>query len=368
MSVHSQNLKVYCGDKMIGIVCAAQMELSPFIKKYTKVFDEMNVPYEIIHWDRSGEKTERADNVHTFTEPLFRYASKIKKLLPFLRFSKYASKIIKEKKYDKLVVLTTQTAVLIPNVLLFNYKKKYFFDYRDTSYENISLYRKFVTKIADNSIGMCFSSPGFKEYVKTKTPTVIAHNFQDKHLQGRTLECKKSTDGKIRMGYIGVLREYEYLASLVEKFGKDERFEFLIHGGGDDLDKLKALSENYTNIKVFGAYKEDEKTDILKSFDMICYNYPKSFVNYPALANKFYDGMIAKKPMFANSLTFSGMMVSDNGLGISIDENDENITDKIYTYYQNLDEKAFSENCEKFLAKVGEDEKAYIEAIKNIAE
>ena len=354
--------------KMIGIVCAAQMELSPFIKKYTKIFDEMNVPYEIIHWDRSGEKIERAENVHTFTDPLFRYASKFKKLMPFLRFSKFASKIIKQKKYDKLVVLTTQTAVLIPNILLRRYKKRYFFDYRDTSYENKALYRKFVTKIADNSMGMCFSSPGFREYVKTKAPSVISHNFQDKHLEGRSLECVKSTDGKIRMGYIGVLREYEYLANLVEKFGKDSRFEFLIHGGGDDLDKLRTLSENYDNIKVFGAYKEEEKTDILKSFDMICYNYPTSFVNYPALANKFYDGMIAKKPMFANSATFSGTMVRDNGLGVSIDEKEENITDLIYDYYQGLDEKTFSENCEKFLVKVQEDEKEYCDIIRKIAE
>lgn len=351
---------------MIGIVCAAQIELSPFVKKYTDIFDRENVEYEIIHWDRSGEETKRPENVYTYTGTLSRYVSNFKKLLPFLGFSKFARKIIKARKYEKLVVLTTQTAVLIPLTILRKYKKRYFFDYRDTSYEYIGLYKKLVCKFADNAFAMCISSPGFKEYITTKTPMVIAHNFRTKNIASRSLEYKKRESGKIRLGYIGVLREYEYLKKIITQFGDDSRFEFAIHGSGDDVDRLKEFASQYNNIFVCGAYKESEKNDIVDSFDMICYNYPTSFVNYPALANKFYDGIIRKKPMFANSATFSGKLVCENGLGISLDENESDIADKIYDYYTSLDENKFLQNCEEYLSKVLEDEKKYTDTIEKI--
>lgn len=351
---------------MIGIICAGQIELSPFVKKYTKVFDDAGIKYEIIHWDRSGEERNDQEGMYTFTSSLDRYANKLQKLLPFIGFSKFVKRTVKERGYEKLVILTTQTAILIADLLLGKYKGKYFFDYRDTSYEYIKPYAAFVNKLADKSMGVAISSPGFKEYIKTKQNMVIAHNFQDENYEKREVVCKKKTDGRIVMGYIGVLREFEYLKKLVSDFGNDERFEFRIHGGGDDLDRLRQYSEQFSNVLVAGAYQEDEKRDIIDSFDMICYNYPMSFVNYPAVANKFYDGLIMKKPMFANSRTFSGRMIDKNGLGISIDENDSDVTEKIYNYYREFDADEFSSNCEVFLKTVLDDEKAYIKAIEGI--
>lgn len=353
---------------MIGIICAGQIELSPFVKKYTSVFDDIGVKYEIIHWDRSGAPRNDFEGMHTYSVPLDRYENKLKKAMPFVGFSKFAKRIVKEKGYEKLVILTTQTAILLADLLLGKYKNKYFFDYRDTSYEYIKPYAMLVNKIADRSLGVAISSPGFAEYIKTKQKVSISHNFSDENYKNRETKCKKRTDGKIVMGYIGVLRELEYLKKLICVFGADSRFEFYIYGGGDDLEKLKEYSESFSNVYVMGAYKEPEKSGIVSSFDMICYNYPMSFVNYPAVANKFYDGLIMKKPMFANSRTFSGKLVSENGLGISIDEDDNAVAEKIYEYYTGFDADEFCENCERFLETVMRDEENYIAEVKKIAE
>ncbi len=350
---------------MTGIICVGQIELSPFAKKYISVLESKNEKYHIIHWDRSGDVRNDSDFVYTYTETLDRYAPKIKKLMPFIRFSRFVKRLVKENKYDRLIVLTTQTALLMLGTLL-KYKNRYFFDYRDTSYEYIKPYGFLINKIADCSLGMCVSSPGFREYIKTNKEMVISHNFQDSCYKSRKLRCNKKIDSRIIMGYIGVLREFEYLKKLICVFGNDSRFEFRIHGGGDDVDKLREFSKSFDNVLVAGAYKEEEKTDILDSFDMICYNYPYSFVNYPALANKFYDGMIMKKPMFANIRTFSGQLIAKNGLGISLDQDDEETADKIYKYYQSFDAEKFEYNCENFLVSVMEDEKNYIKEIENI--
>lgn len=353
---------------MIGIVCAGQIELSPFVKKYTDVFDRKNIEYEIIHWDRSGCERPETDKMYTFVESVDRYAKNTSKFMPFMRFSCFAKKIIKRRKYEKLVILTTQTAVMLADLLLTSYRGKYFFDYRDASYEYIKPYSILINKLANSAFGMCISSPGFRECIKTKTPMVIAHNFQNKNYENRCLKCEKKNSGSLVMGYIGILREYEYLKKLMANFGNDDRFEFVIYGSGDDVERLREHSKKYENVRVMGEYKEEDKRDILTSFDIICYNYPYSFMNYPAVANKFYDGLIMKKPMFANSATFSGKLIIENGLGISLDEGCLDTADRIYEYYKNFDADEFSESCERFLDTVLEDEKKYVSAIDRITE
>ncbi len=348
---------------MIGIIYIEQIELAPFAKKYTAVMDEENIPYEIVHWNRSGVKSENDDVNYTFSLPLDRYMSLLKKLIPFMKFRRFVKRIAKEKKYDKLIVLTTQTAVVLPDIL-HKYKGRYFFDYRDTSYEYLKPYRAFINRIILNSKYTAVSSPGFREYLTDKKELITAHNFQTAYYNQRTEKCEKRSEGPIIMGYIGHLREYEYLKKIVDGFGKDKRFEFHIHGLGDCVDDLREYVKQYDNVKVFGAYKEKDKMNIIDTLDMICYNYPKSFVNYPAVANKFYDGMIRKKPMFGNLDTFSGKLVSENGLGISLHENEENFTDKIYDYYRTFDENAFAANCEKFLSQAIADDKFYVEKIR----
>ena len=352
---------------MIGIIIVGEIGLAPFAKKYISVLEDRKIPYEILHWNRSGKENEEYKKYHTYSEPVDRYISLLSKIKPFYNFRHFAKKVIKEQKYDKLVVLTTQTAILLFDVVLSKkYKNKYFFDYRDTSYEYLGFYRRFVNKVIENSYATCISSPGFKKYLTDKKELIIAHNFQDRYYESRAISyTPRKSKNKIVIGYIGYLREYEYLKKIVDIFGNDNRFEFNIHGSGDTEEQLREYAKKYENVNVFGAYKEDEKMDIVDSFDMICYNYPYSFVNYPAIANKFYDGMIRKKPMFGNSRTYSGELIEKYGLGISVDEDDTQVSQKIYEYFESFNKEKFEQNCETFLKNILNDDKVYIKTINN---
>lgn len=349
---------------MIGIIYCGQIELSPFVKKYIAALERENITYEIVHWNRSGTKMPDDDKNRTFSAQVDRYGSLWGKALPYLQFRRFAKQMIKKRNYEKLIILTTQTAFMIPDLLFGKYKNRYFFDYRDTSYEYIKPYKKLVDKIIKKSSFTAVSSPGFKKYLTDEKELIVAHNFQYEYYDNRAARCVKSESEKIVIGYIGYLREYDYLIKLAEKIGADTRFELHIHGSGDCLSALSDFAEAYPNISVYGAYDEKDKMKIVDTFDMICYNYPKSFVNYPAVANKFYDGLIRKKPMFGNSDTFSGELIAQNGLGISLPETEENVTDKIYEYYNTFDEKEFEENCEKVLKKVIDEDAYYTEKIE----
>ena len=351
---------------MVGLIIAAPVARSPFIKKYVDCLEEERIPYEVVEWVRKESGRSAGENTHTFFERTEQYSGLLAKVQPFLHFRRYAKRIIQEKKYDKLVVLTTQSAVVLFDVLLKKkYKNKYFFDYRDTSYEYIRPYKRLIDRIIRNSYATCISSDGFRKYLTDKKELILSHNFQDKYYDGRVLHCApRHEEGKIVMGYVGYLREYEYLTKVVDVFGNDPRFTFRLYGGGDCEEKLRDYASRYANVEVLGAYKEEDKMAIVDSFDMICYNYPTSFVNYPAVANKFYDGMIRKKPMFSNLDTFSGEQVAKHGLGIGLHENETGIADKIYEYYETFDRAAFEKNCEDYLAKVMQDERRYVEAIR----
>ncbi len=350
---------------MVGIIIAVPVALSPFTKKYIEAIKKKNIPYEIVEWNRYGACGEENEKYRTYSENTGRYSGLLSKVMPFMNFRRFVKKTIKEQKYDKLIVLTTQTAVVLFDVLLGKkYKNKYFFDYRDTSYEYITLYRLFVNRVILNSYTTCISSYGFKKYLTDKKELIVSHNFQKEYYGSRKIHCSGRVNAeKLVIGYIGYLREYEYLKNFVDSFGKDKRFEFHIHGSGDCEQRLREYAKKYDNVKVYGGYKEYEKMDIVDSFDMICYNYPYSFVNYPAMANKFYDGMIRKKPMFGNSNTFSGELIEKYGLGISLPEDEKKITDKIYEYLMSFDKEQFEKSCEDFLLRVIREEEAYIAKI-----
>ena len=348
---------------MVGLIYVGWIERSPFVKRYTDILDSENIQYEIINWNRYREDSIFEGNIYTYGEKVNHFSKLASKIKPMLNFRKYVKGIIGQKQYDKLVILTTQTAILFPD-LISKYKGRYVFDYRDASYEYLRLYKSYVTHVVNNPVLSCISSPGFKEYVCGKSPIVISHNMKRSSYESRVTECKKQEGEKIVMGFVGVLREYDYFCKMIDMFGKDSRFEFNIYGGGDNLDKFIDYAAKYDNVTFFGKYDEKDKDNIISTFDMMCYNYPYTFVNYPAVANKFYDGLIHKKPMYANLDTYSGKIVNDNGVGISIKENDPDTTQKIYDYYMSFSAKEFEEICVRVLRNIIKEDDNFNEKVR----
>lgn len=73
-------------------------------------------------------------------------------------YRRYVKKLLKKKKYDSLIILTTQTALILCDVLLASYRHKYIFDYRDKSYEYIKPYGMLVNAVIKASRETVISS------------------------------------------------------------------------------------------------------------------------------------------------------------------------------------------------------------------
>ena len=96
----------------------------------------------------------------------------------------------------------------------------------------------------------------------------------------------------------------------------------------------------------------------------MCYNYPYSYVNDGAVANKYYDALIMKKPMFVNPKTLLGAFIERENLGAGVDEESLDISGKIYDWYKNFDACEFSKKCDFYMDRYIAEDKLFREKIK----
>lgn len=351
---------------MIGIICLGDIRYSPYIEKYTDILKNNNSDYEFIFWDRFPQKKIKYDgnNLNIFSYPLSDEVKLTKKIFAFLKFRKYAKKVILQKKYDKLIVLTTLTGIVLFDVLLTKYKKKYVYDYRDASYEYFLGFKTLFKQLAKNSYFTCISSRGFEKILPHGISYIMAHNFRYKDMQYINKDMKPiNSKDSINVAFIGNLRDKNYILQLIDIFSKDTRFVLFINGGGENLEEVRAYADKFTNVVCTGAYDNEEKKNYINNAHILCYNYPSSFINDNAIANKYYDSIIYKKPMLGNVETYSGKLIEEKGLGISLKLDEENFTNKLFNYYLNINSSMFLENTSMLLEEVLTEDKRYLQMI-----
>lgn len=344
---------------MIGIVFINNLDVCPYLKKYLQAIENHGVQYEIIYWNRDGRDNEVPKNHHVFQSTSDEGKHPIFKIVDFFKFRRYALRILKEKNYDKLIVLTSLAGVMFVNYLRRSYHEKYIFDYRDASYEWLKPFYKSLSTLIKNSYFTSISSEGFKTILPDSS-YILAHNIKYKDLDKRVVNSLPHHN-PIKVYFIGLLSDKDYLKKLIELFSNDSRFELAFHGDGECYNYIK----NYANdrIAVTGRYTEETKNDLFLGADMIFCNRLSSYINDWAMANKLYEAVIFKKPLIGNSETYSGEVIKEYNLGISLSFEDDNYLNNIYDYYEHLNRQLYDKSADDFLNKVLEEDKLYIEKI-----
>lgn len=349
-------------ENTIGIVFSNNLNMCPYMDKYLDVFERKGINYEVILWNREDIGVRYPLNYHVYNKPSDIYGAKWKKIKGFWGFRKYIRKIIKEKKYDKLIFLTTFTAIMCYDLTQHEYANKYVFDFRDLGFESNIIYRKFVKNIINKSYFTCLSSPGFAPVFELND-YVLAHNFRYKDLQQSVNQMKRKTS-VVTLLHIGITRGEEYNKKLVDVFGGDNRFQIYIVGSGNDTKSFLEYASKFSNISVQGRYDNEQKATLIEKADMLLYYYPSDFNCDRALANKYYDGLIYKKPLIGNISTYSGKRLQNRGIGVAINLNDENVANTIYNYFESLNQYNFLQNAKKELKIVLKEDKIYLEKIE----
>lgn len=353
---------------MVGIVYIGDIKECPFIDKYIDTFDRANCNYEIIYWDRNNKNNDE-DKIIRYSKKSDVNKSKVAKLKDFFCFRKFVNKNIKEKKYDRLVILTTLTGIMIIDKILKKYRNKYIFDIRDFSYEKNKVFFLLEKFLIKNSRFTCISSEGFKNFLPKHNDYIISHNFRYKDLKCSKKSHLKNGKDKINIVYIGAIRQYNHIKNIIDKFNNDNRFNLYFHGDGSAYKDLKKYLDNInsSNIIMTGRYSNDDKFKLLEKADILNNHYEISTNIKYATANKYYDGLIFKIPQICNKDSYDGIKVEREGIGLSVSLDDSDLKEKILSFYKNLDYNDFTIKCNAVLEKILDEDKEYLNRINRFA-
>lgn len=342
----------------IAVLGFNKIKYMPYLNFYFENLDTEENEVHILYWNRDLKK-EVIDKycssvLHEFRYYQEDYVSKIFKIRSFLKYRKFAKKIITEEKFDLIIILHSLPGIIISDILSKHYKDKYIFDYRDFTYESFWLYKKIIGNIVKNSRATFVSSDAFRRFLPNgeQYKVFTSHNIILDSLSYNK-GCRIPSD-KIRISYWGFIRNENVNREIIKKVSRDVRFQLHYYGKEQQLVlKLKEYSKEIcaTNVFFHGEYKPDDRYGFARNTDIIHNVYEDTNMTY-AMSNKYYDALVFGIPIMSLCGSFMEHNMKKAGIGFSVNPYEDDFTDKLFEAYNNLNREAFNRNIEIELRRV----------------
>lgn len=351
---------------MIGIIFIGDLIYCPYMEKYEKILTEKKAEYEILYWERAGIKEKRDPRYIAFEKSSQLNKSKILKLKDFLEFRRWLKNEILKRNYDKLILLSSLSGILIFDLLRKKYKGRYLFDIRDYSYEKIKIYYYMEKRIIQNSMLTTVSSKGFMEFLPPSEKYIFTHNMSLEDCRQKKKFIKTSHE-KLNFVWMGAVRYFDHQSKIIEKLDKDGRFNIIFHGSGSELELFEnfAKEKGLRNVIFTGRYQHADKEKLLEEADILNNSYTIKFGTKFAISNKFYDGIIYHIPQLVECDCYKAKLLKNYPVGVVLDVCDEGFAEKLYQYYRNIEEDEFNKACDALSEQIVVEEKQCIKAIQD---
>lgn len=350
---------------MIGIIHVGDLKYCPYLEKYEKILREENIEYEVLFWNRSV-LDYRNETYISYNKNSKLKKNRFLKLCDFYGFRKWLMSMTGKGRYEKLILLSTLSGMLIAGRLIHSYPFQYIFDIRDYSYEKIAPFFLAEKRITSNSALNIISSEGFLNFLPPNSSYMLSHNIPECD-EGKERKFKIKKNGMINIVWLGMIRYFKQQAELIRKLSQDGRFKLLFYGEGTELETFKKyVQENsFHNVYFLGQYHNKDKAMLLSEADIINNCYAVNMETRYAVSNKFYDGIFYHIPQLVEAGTYKGSLVTQYGVGIAMNSGEEFFSDKLYEFYSHIDEGKFNASCNELKNKFLQEEKDSIQAIKN---
>lgn len=343
----------------IAVITPNNIWVSPYVKIYTHILDELDVEYDIISWNRDGRIEE---GIQYNYQPKSRNPFVL--LWAYAKFASFVKKTVRRGHYSRLIIFTPQSAIFLAGFLKKEYRNKYIFDYRDLSLEQKAIFKKPFLTVLQNSAANVISSPGFKKYLPQGFNYIISHNFDinvvKEAITGNGTPL--NTNG-ISVLTIGAIRK-DMNPEVIDALGNKDGVNLSFVGKGPASKELEDYVnlKGYKNIEFTGFYQKAEEPQIIAKCNFINIFYPQIPSHQTAVSNRFYNSLIYKRPMIVTKDSTQGDYAEKYNIGLAItDCHDLDI--KLKSYLESLDYPSYCKRCNELLHELLKD---YDEWKKNI--
>lgn len=351
----------------ICIIGHTERNYLPYMEKYIRFFEENDVSYDIICWEREEGKRPMDSHEHNYFEKVKEGA--LNKLLSYARFRRHVLSILEKEHYDKIIVLTTVPAIVLSRWLRKNYSGRYLFDFRDYSFEKFSYYRKMVDNLIASSEITTISSKGFLDFLSKNDKILLNHNISSAQPFEEAPDLKNKQ--VINIGFIGGVRYYEENTFLIEKLKNTFRYQLWYIGKPTPNCDLPSYCKqnSVTNVSFVGKYDNSQKPELYKNIDMINSIYGDDSLEVTtALPNRLYEACLFKKPIISSKGTYLGEIIQEYDLGLVVNVEDDDVLTMINEYVEGFNSEKFLDGCHRFLKMVSNDEEILYKALQKFIE
>lgn len=342
------------------IVGYGKLKYMPYADFYLRNIDLLKNDVHMVFWNRDLSEEYRKYQPVCYHEFKYRQESDVplyKKIHGFLKFKRFLKGVLKQENFDKLIVLHSIPAFLIYKQLLKKYAFKYIFDYRDYSYEKISFFKKRIKRLSDCSQITFTSSDAYRPFLSNSDDKVItSHNILLDDLHHRNYI--KTEYKKVRISFWGLIRDVKINLAIIDKIGKDSRFELHYYGRIENcakelIDMVK--KKDIQNVFFHGEYVPTDRYEFIKNTDLL-HNLYKDINTMMAMGNKYYDGIIFRIPQLCTEDSFMGKRATSSNVGLECDPYSDSFCEAIYNYfklvYSKDNFKCFKESCDAELESI----------------
>lgn len=341
----------------LALIGFHNLHLMQFLYKYTDVLDAQGVCYDVLYWDRDIDDDIKVKPFKgrkiAYRYKMSNYQPKYKKVGGFLGCIAYMTKMIRENKYDHMILLTTQTALPLHVLNRTVRKSKYIYDYRDLTFEKIGLCKAYIQKMISQSYFTAISSLGFTAVIGESSKLLLSHNVS--RLKYEPIEKIPSDD--LRFVFWGMIRQLEWNKKICDTFGNVPGIKLTYHGEGDYRKlALYCQEKAYRNIQFTGRYTTAEIPAFVQKTDILLNLYENDEKQKLATTVKLYDGIRYGLPMLITRDSHMAELMKDNPAVFSMDMNAFDLK-SLKEWYQGLDEKTYY--YRKELQRIQQDDEVF---------
>ncbi len=340
---------------LVGFTKIAYM---PYMHFYLDQLRSTGHQVSLVYWDRDGmpdANVPEGVEAFRFAFTVMDSAPIIRKIVPFLKYQAFVKRLLKNKSFERVVILSTLPGILLSRFLTRQFDAKYIFDYRDVTYERFRIFKLKVHQLVDHSIFTFVSSDAFRALLPDRKNILTTHNISpDFYKKKNELDSCRRFEIPLRIRFWGFIRHEKINRIIIDAISRDDRFELHYHGREqDEANNLKNYCQSIgaQNIYFHGEYKPEDRHGFAMETDLLHNIYANDTTRY-ALGNKYYDGLIHKIPQICNEGSYMGERVEMDGVGCAIDPGNCGFCDQIFNFYKALQWTEFETNCEETLKKV----------------